>query len=112
MNWQSEIVAEFSRLGKAADAAVIEEMAQHAEAAYEAARADGASTADAEAAVQALLESWCGATTGPRRIERAPILDAAPAGRTAPLTVRARTWASDARRDTIHGVRLLRQNPV
>src|SRR5262245_4311864 len=78
MNWQADIAAEFARQRKAADAGVVEEMAQHAEAAYEAARADGVPTPDAEASVRALIRSWCGATSGPRRFERTPLVEASP----------------------------------
>lgn len=81
MDWQSEIAAEFTRRQRAADASVIEELAQHARAAYDAARADGMAVADAEAGVRALIVSWCANTTGPRRIERTPLAEAAPAGR-------------------------------
>ena len=81
MDWQAEIVAEFTRLQKTADASVVEEMAQHAAAAFEAARADGLTADDATASVRALIRSWCTETTGPRRIERAPLIEAASAGR-------------------------------
>ena len=78
MNWSDEVAAAFARQRTAADASVIEEMAQHAAAAYEAARADGASASDAESAVRALIGSWCAGTTGPKRLDRpAPSVRAA-----------------------------------
>ena len=43
MNWHIRIREEFARLGKPVDESVVEELAQHAAAAVEAARADGAS---------------------------------------------------------------------
>jgi hypothetical protein len=76
MNWQDEIRAEFIRLGKTADAAVIEEMAQHAHDAFDAAQADGMAVAEAEASVRDLIRSWCAGTTGPRRAARSPLLEA------------------------------------
>lgn len=81
MEWRRRVEEEFARLGSQADWSVIEEMAQHAALAFEAARADGMSVADAEASVLALIQSWCCETTGPRRFERPPLLEAAPAGR-------------------------------
>jgi putative ABC transport system permease protein len=73
MNWHAEINAEFARRRTAADPTVVEEMAQHAGAAYDAARAEGMTAEGAEASVRALIQSWCSATTGPRRLER-PVL--------------------------------------
>ena len=79
MNWHDEIRSEFIRRQKAVDDTVVEELAQHATAAFEEARADGQSPDDAERHVRALLSSWC-ETDGPRRIERAPLIESAPAG--------------------------------
>jgi putative ABC transport system permease protein len=80
MNWPAEIAAEFTRQRKTADASVVEELAQHASAAFAAARADGMNVDDAEASVRALIRSWCSGTSGPRRLERASLVEAAPAG--------------------------------
>jgi predicted permease len=80
MNWQAEVTAEFTRQRKTADASVVEELAQHASAAFEAARADGIAIAVAEASVRGLIHSWCSKTSGPRRLERAPLIEA-PQGR-------------------------------
>lgn len=81
MNWTTLIRSEFARLGKVPDETVVEELAQHAAAAYEAARADGASIERAEADVRALIVSWCAKTSGPQRVERAPLAPSAPASR-------------------------------
>lgn len=80
MNWHVQIRSEFTRLGKQVDDGVVEEMAQHAGAAFEAARADGMNAAGAEATVRALIQSWCSGPSGPRRIERAALLESASAG--------------------------------
>jgi putative ABC transport system permease protein len=80
MNWTSHIRSEFARLGKPVDESVVEELAQHAGAAFEEARADGQSPGDAEAHVRALVVSWCTATSGPHRIERTPLIESAAAG--------------------------------
>ena len=79
MNWHMRIREEFTRLAKPVDETVVEELAQHVAAAVEAARADGASATEAEAASMALIEAWCRETTGPRRIARAPSVESAPA---------------------------------
>src|SRR5262245_38503863 len=80
MNWTTEVRNEFARIGQQVDESVVEEMAQHAAAAFEEARADGQSHDDAQAQVRGLVAAWCTATTGPRRIERAPLRESAPAG--------------------------------
>jgi predicted permease len=79
MNWHMRIREEFIRLGKPVDESVVEELAQHVTAAVEAARTDGASAIEAEAASVALIEAWCRDTTGPRRAERAPSVEFGPA---------------------------------
>ena len=60
MDWNSHIRNQLARLGKSVDDTVIDEFAQHAAAAFEASRADGASMADAEREVRALIASWSG----------------------------------------------------
>lgn len=102
MNWHIRIREEFIRLGKPADESVVEELAQHVAAAVEAARADGASATEAEAASVALIESWCRETSGPRRIARAPAVEFAPAS-TLPF---AGLW-----QDLRYSARLLRTHP-
>ena len=102
MNWHIRIREEFIRLGKPVDESVVEELAQHVAAAVEAARADGASATEAEAASVALIESWCRETTGPRRIARAPAVEFAPAS-TSPF---AGLW-----QDLQYSARLLRTHP-
>jgi predicted permease len=81
MDWAAYVRHEFARLGKQVDDTVVEELAQHAAAGFEAARADGVATPEAESRIRGLIESWCAATNGPRRIERESLLDAAPANR-------------------------------
>lgn len=80
MKWTTHVRSEFARLGKQVDESVVEEMAQHAAAVFAEARADGQSLDDADAQVRELVVSWCAATTGPHRIERAPLVESAPAG--------------------------------
>jgi hypothetical protein len=44
MNWRTHVRSEFARLGKHVDETVVEEMAQHADAAWQEGRADGQSS--------------------------------------------------------------------
>jgi predicted permease len=56
MDWSARVRAAF--VGRDPDDDVVEELAQHAAAAFEAARADGASEEDAARQVAALLAAW------------------------------------------------------
>jgi putative ABC transport system permease protein len=58
MDWKARIRAELHDTRSPADDDVIEELAQHASATYERARADGSSQADADARVMDLIERW------------------------------------------------------
>src|SRR5262245_31153585 len=111
MNWQNEIRGEFTRLAKQVDDSVIEELAQHATAAYEAARADGATTAEAEARVRALIGSWCAGTTGPRRIAGPRSPDGF--GGAGPRVTKALsgTLFSGVFQDVMFGARMLARSP-
>src|SRR5262245_10542533 len=102
MDWTAHVRAEFAQLGKQVDETVIEELTQHAAAAYETRRADGVSDTEAEDSTRALIASWCAGTNGPRRIDRTPLLDAAPAGR---------SLFSGLALDLRQSVRLLRRQP-
>ena len=102
MNWTTCIRSEFATLRKSVDDTVVEELAQHAADAYQAARAEGAPADDAYARVQALIASWCAGTAGPRRIERTPLVEAAPA---------ARSPFSGLALDLRQALRLMRRQP-
>ena len=58
MDWNQRIRTAFARAGHFPDADVIEELAQHAHALYEASRADGLSREDAEGKISDLVQSW------------------------------------------------------
>jgi putative ABC transport system permease protein len=102
MDWAARIRHEYERLRKQVDDGVVEELAQHAAAAFEAARADGESADDAAARVRTLVTSWCAATNGPRRIDRTPLLRSAPAGRSV---------FSGLGLDVRNAIRLIRRQP-
>jgi putative ABC transport system permease protein len=101
MNWPGRIRAAFGPVMP--DAEIIEELAQHAEATYAAARADGGSDADAIARVDEQIDAW---TSDPsiwhRRVRRAPaIVPPAPPSRGIGLL-----------QDLEYAARLLRRQPV
>jgi len=101
MNWRAEIRSEFARRGKQADDTIVEEMSQHAESAWESARAEGADKDVAASRVRALIESWCAETNGPRRIDRASLVEAAPA---------SSSWLAGIGLDVRHALRLFQRH--
>jgi len=58
MDWSARVRQAFDRSGRTPDDDVIEELAQHARATYEAVRTDGGARDDAERAVAQLLAQW------------------------------------------------------
>lgn len=81
MDWHTEIRVELARHGRRVDDDVVEEMAQHAESAWHAARAEGTAKEAATARVRALIAAWCQSTGGPHRGRRPALLESAPASR-------------------------------
>jgi putative ABC transport system permease protein len=103
MNWTAFVQDSLTRHGAAPDEAVVEELAQHATASFEAARADGLADDEAIAHVQALVEGWCvEAARLHRRPRRPPVVEPPPAA--------GRGWVG-AGQDLRYGVRLLRRQP-
>ncbi|MFM8533523.1 MAG: ABC transporter permease, partial [Acidimicrobiia bacterium] len=89
--------------GAAVDTDILEELAQHAEATYDALRADGASEAEAIAKIDQLIDGW---RTDPRVLQRAikrGVAVVPPSG--------SSSWLSGARADAVYGLRLLRAKP-
>jgi hypothetical protein len=118
MNWHTVVRNEFARLGRRVEDTVVEELAQHADAAWQQARADGASAPDAEAGIRALIASWCAGTTGPRRLERAGGAEALSVTREvsdASFRGRRRDWVGTAMsaffQDVRFGTRMLARSP-
>jgi len=72
MAWTTEIRAVLERQGHAADPDVVLELAQHAAATYEKARAEGADQDEARRQVQAQLDVWCRDAALLRRRPRLP----------------------------------------
>lgn len=100
MDWRPEVRSAFGSDARVDDG-VVEELAQHAAAAYEAARADGASPDEAAARVRPLIASWCAATGGPRRVDRAPLVVVAPA---------STSWFAGIGLDFRHALRLFQRH--
>ena len=101
MDWRAKIRAELSG---ACDDDVIEELAQHARAEYETARADGATAEEAETRVSDLLARWrADADALRRRSRRAPAVEAPPSAQPALL--------AGAGRDVRYAARLLQRQP-
>ena len=81
MNWTSAVRAVFERQGHAPDPDIVEELAQHAAATYEKARAEGADRDDARRQAQAQLDAWCrDAALLRRRPRRPPAVELPPSG--------------------------------
>lgn len=102
MDWQPVVRHAFALRHRQVDDDVVEELAQHAETAFAAARADGESVEQADASVRALIEAWSAGTSGPVRVQRAPLLDSAPA---------TSSVFAGVGLDIRHGVRVLIRQP-
>lgn len=76
MNWAPAIRDAAERTGQTLDAEVVEELATHAQSAYDAACARGSTTAEADAHVAQLIEVWIANPSGLRRpLRRPPAVD-------------------------------------
>lgn len=100
-NWSARLRREFASTGASPDADVIEELAQHAAAAFATARADGMPPADAERHVAALIDRW---VADDRVRRRRPKREPAPA----PPTT-ASSGLSGLALDLRFGARMLRR---
>jgi len=103
MQWSSEVERRLSRADRPADPDVVLELAQHAQAAYEAARADGLAAEAATERVRQYLDHWC---ADPRPLHRRPARTPAVQ---APAMA-ARGWTGGLH-DVMYGIRLLRRQP-
>jgi predicted permease len=104
MDWKPLIAAALSARDHAPDGDVVEELAQHARATYDAARAEGLSHADARAHVEALIACWSLDAT---RLHRKPRRSAAIEPPAATTSVPLAGFARDFR----YAFRLLRRQP-
>ena len=103
MSWPEFVRDVLARRGSPADEDVVEELAQHAAAACEAARADGLDRTDAEQHVRALVDAWC---QDPRRLRPR----SRRAGLVEPPMTAAEGWTG-LLHDARYAVRRLRHEP-
>lgn len=112
MDWKSTVQQVLARRGRvlssgtAADLALqdmIDEWAQHAALAFEAARAEGRSVEDATVQVRQLIEDWADGVQGPPRRTVTPSAPTPPA---ATASGTAGWWL-----DVVYALRLLRKQP-
>ena len=78
MDWTARVRSAFDGAANAPDVDVIEELAQHARAAYEAARADGLSHEDANRRIVDLIRRWQRNAAALRRPQRPPAVEPPP----------------------------------
>lgn len=104
MNWKARIQAAFADARHVPDADVIEELAQHARAMYDAARADGCSHDEAYARVAEQVHRWrLEGDALRRRARHAPVVEPPPALAPSRFTGLAQ--------DVRYAARLLRRQP-
>ena len=104
MDWNARVRAALSGETPLPDADVVEELAQHADAAYATARADGASREEAEAHVAALIERWRVEAPALRRRNRRPAVVEMPAAE-------RRAWGVGLAQDLRYAMRLAARQP-
>ena len=104
MDWTTRIRSELMRHRAAPDDEVVLELAQHAGAAFEAARAEGLNAADASARVNELIAAWSRDPAIAQRRPKRPALAVPPQ---ASSRGAVGLWA-----DIVYGCRLVRRQPA
>ncbi|HYB96387.1 MAG TPA: hypothetical protein VEC39_15550, partial [Vicinamibacterales bacterium] len=102
--WIDRITHAFARRGATIDPDVVEELAQHAEAACDALRADGIREVDAIAKIDQLIEGW---VRDPAALQRAVKRSVA-----ANPPAMTRSLVSAVTADVSYALRLLRKSPA
>ena len=105
MNWEARIRETIARAGHPPDEGVIEELAQHARAIYDAARADGLPRKEADQRVSEQLEQW--------RLDAARLRHRSrrPAPVEPPAVASSSLWVAGLAQDIRYASRLLRRQP-
>ncbi|HWI18770.1 MAG TPA: ABC transporter permease [Vicinamibacterales bacterium] len=88
--------------GSPVDGDVVDELAQHAESAFDALRSEGVSDADAIVRIDALIDGWRKEPMALRRVSRATAVNP---------PAESRSIVSGAWADAVYGLRLLRAKP-
>lgn len=96
------IAAAFARTHAHVDHDVLEELAQHAEATFDALQREGFSDDEALAKIDQLIDGWCADPAALNRVVKR---------RVAPTPEAAPTWFAGAWADALYGMRLLRLRP-
>jgi len=102
-DWKARVAAAFAERHVVPDADVVDELAQHAAAAFEAARADGAPDRDAADRVDRLVGTWCDDPAVALKRPKRRLAVSPPSHDRNP-------W-SGLGRDVLYAVRLLRRQP-
>ena len=102
-NWTPDITDAFARAGHDPDIDIVEELAQHAAAAYEAARADGQSESDAAFEVRRQIAIWTREAAALKRRPRTTPAVEAPGGHAMRM--------SGVIHDVRYALRLIRRTP-
>jgi predicted permease len=102
-DWKARIKAELTTATGTPDEDVVEELGQHAQAMYDAARADGSSHGQAEITVVEQIERWRLEAVGLRRAHRPPAPE--------PPPVTATSMVASLSHDLRYAVRLLIRQP-
>lgn len=103
MKWDGRIRAGLGAEAAQIDDEIVDELAQHAQAMYDAARADGAAAVEAEARVEAQIAIWCAESGALRRRTRRSAIVQPPSTDTSALV--------GVIQDVRYAFRLLRQRP-
>jgi putative ABC transport system permease protein len=104
MDWTARVRGALAETTPAVDDDVIEELAQHVRAVYEASRAEGCSAADADTRVREYLVRWQREAAALRHARQRAIAIAAPAPDRG-------AWLSGLGQDARYGIRLLARQP-
>ena len=101
--WKRYISGRIENAGRAVDPDVVEELAQHAEAAFQSARAEGLEAEEASVRVDALVEGWVSDSGAlHRRSRRPPAIELAPS---------SGSWWAGLGQEARYALRLFRRQP-
>jgi putative ABC transport system permease protein len=103
-DWKRLIAERLGASGHEVDIDVVEELAQHASAAWNSARAEGLGAADADTRVLTLIDGWRRDASALRHASRRSRVEPPPSARTS-------GWLADLLQDVRYALRLFRHKP-